>query len=215
MTFLRKYTKKLFRDGKISKYPFLDFSVGNPFEVNPSYLELYESKELENIKVRKGNDHTERHRLGIKYQNVLRYYLASCYCGLRHSDISSLRTNDIQGNFIVKEMQKGRLRRKKIVRIPIRKKLLSLLNTENPNKLVFDAPVYENKVSNHYLKAIAEAAGINKPLSFHSARHTFAINSLILGMGCRYFKKPRDEQMGQARHRRKYREGKHSMLPYL
>jgi len=191
MTFLRKYTKKLFRDGKISKYPFLDFSVGNPFEVNPSYLEpeelnklheLYESKELENIKVRRTNDRIERHCIGIKYQNVLRYYLASCYCGLRHSDISSLRTNDIQGNFIVKEMQKGRLRRKKIVRIPIRKKLLSLINTDNPDKLIFDAPVYDNKRTNEYLKAIAEAAGINKPLSFHSARHTFAINSLILGI---------------------------------
>jgi len=79
-------------------------------------------------------------------------------------------------------MQKGRLRRKKIVRIPIRKKLLSLLNTENPNQLIFDVPVFDNKVTNHYLKAIAEAAGINKALSFHSARHTFAINSLILGI---------------------------------
>jgi integrase len=118
----------------------------------------------------------------MKYQNVLRYYLASCYCGLRHSDISTLRTDDIQGNFIVKEMQKGRLRRKKTIRIPIRKKLLSLLNTENPNQLVFDVPVYDNKRTNEYLKAIAEAAGINKPLSFHSARHTFAINSLILGI---------------------------------
>jgi integrase len=191
MTFIRKYTKKLFRDGKISKYPFLDFSVGNPFEVNPSYLEpeelnklheLYESKELEHIKVRRYNEQIATHGVGMKYQNVLRYYLASCYCGLRHSDISTLRTDDIQGNFIVKEMQKGRLRRKKTIRIPIRKKLLSLLNTENPNQLVFDAPVFDNKRTNEYLKAIAEKAGIHKPLSFHSARHTFAINSLILGI---------------------------------
>src|ERR1700757_4206916 len=48
--------------------------------------------------------------------------------------------------------------------------------------MVFDEPVFDNKRTNEFLKVIAEIAGINKPLSFHSARHTFAINSLILGI---------------------------------
>ncbi|MBK7666658.1 MAG: phage integrase SAM-like domain-containing protein [Sphingobacteriaceae bacterium] len=55
LCFLRKYTKKLFNEGKISKYPFTEFVVGSPFIGEPEYLEpeelkklhdLYDSKEL-------------------------------------------------------------------------------------------------------------------------------------------------------------------------
>jgi len=35
-------------------------------------------------------------------------------------------------------------------------------------------PVYANQILNNYLKEIADFCGIEKPLSFHIARHTFA-----------------------------------------
>lgn len=35
-------------------------------------------------------------------------------------------------------------------------------------------PVYANQILNNYLKEIAEFCGIEKPLSFHIARQTFA-----------------------------------------
>lgn len=35
-------------------------------------------------------------------------------------------------------------------------------------------PIHTNQKFNHYLKAIAKAAGINKYLTTHTARHTFA-----------------------------------------
>lgn len=193
MIFIRKYTKLLFDAGKIGKYPFTDFVVGKPFEVETEYLEpgeraklhdLYDSKELIKIIRVAKNKHTKYREfpLGEKYQEVLRYYLASCYCGLRHSDIKTLKKEDIRGNFIVKELQKGRLGRKKTVRIPIRKRLFSLINANSKNGFAFDSPVMENSQTNKYLLAIVKIAGINKHITFHSARHTFAINSLILGV---------------------------------
>jgi site-specific recombinase XerD len=39
-----------------------------------------------------------------------------------------------------------------------------------------------NQKVNSYLKIIAELTGINKRLSFHSSRHTFATNSLEKGV---------------------------------
>lgn len=193
MCFLRKYTKKLFDDGKISRYPFTDFQVGKPFETEQEHLEpeeisklhdLYDSKELLKI-VKKSKSKYSKYKefnIGEKYQEVLRYALVACYCGLRHSDIKSLRTIHIKGNMIVKEMQKGRLKRKKTVRIPIRKRLLSLLDLNNSNGLIFESTVMENSQTNKYLKAIMKIAGINKHITFHCLRHTFAITALLLGM---------------------------------
>lgn len=114
MCFLRKYTKKLFDDGKIKPYPFSKFKVGSPFEANRDYLEpeelkqlhdLYDSKELLKVVKKAKSKHAQDFNIGEKYQEVLRYFLVACYCGLRHSDIKTLCRADIQGDFIVKVMK--------------------------------------------------------------------------------------------------------------
>lgn len=191
MCFIRKYTKKLFNDGVISKYPFADFIIGKPFEVDPAYLEaeelqklhdIYDSKELLKFVKKAKNKHAQDFNIGEKYQEILRYYLGACYCGLRHSDIKTLKTSEIKGSEIVKELQKGRLGRKKTVRIPIQQRLLSLLDLNNTSGLAFDSPVMECSQTNKYLMAIMEHAGIKKHITFHSSRHTFSVNSLKLGI---------------------------------
>jgi integrase len=192
MTCIRKYTLQLFTAGEIKNYPFSNYSVGSPEIGEPLYLEteelirlhdLYDSGELLNI-VRTADSKYTKYKtfpLGVKYQEVLKYYLASCYCGLRHSDIKTLSVNEIQNGTIVKEMKKGRKGVLKTVRIPVRKRFLSLLDLKS-NHFAFGVKVKENSQTNKYLKAIAEIAGINKNLTFHSSRHTFAINSLLLGI---------------------------------
>lgn len=191
LCFLRKYTKKLFNEGKISKYPFTEFIVGSPFIGEPEYLEpeelkklhdFYDSKELLNVIKKAKSKYAQDFNIGEKYQEVLRYYLGGCYSGLRHSDIKTLKVNEIKGNFIVKQLQKGRLKRKKTVRIPIRKRLLSMLDMNSLSGLAFENPVMENSQTNKYLKAIMKIAGIKKHITFHSSRHTFSINSLLLGI---------------------------------
>ncbi len=193
MCFLRKYTKKLFGEGRIKPYPFTTYTVGSPFEVEREYLDpeelsrlhdLYDSQVLTKI-VRVSKSKYTKYKefeIGKKYQEVLRYFLVSCYCGLRHSDIKTLCRNDIKGNYIIKEMQKGREGRKKTVRIPIRKRLFSLLDLNNPKGVLFENPVMEDSQTNKYLKAIMKEAKIEKHITFHCARHTFAIVSLLKGV---------------------------------
>lgn len=191
MCFLRKYTIKLFKEGRISQNPFNDFVVGSPVEVDLVYLEpeelnilhdLYDSKKLESIiKVRKSK-YARDFNIGIKLQEVLRYFLIACYTGFRHSDIKTLERSNIVGNIIVKKLYKSREGKEKTARIPIEKNFFSLLDMNNPNNLLFENPVMEDNQTNKYLELIMKEAGIKKHITFHKARYTFAVNSLILGM---------------------------------
>ena len=95
---------------------------------------------LKIIKVAKSK-YARDFNIGKKYQEVLRCFLVACYTGFRHSDIKTLRREHIKGKFIVKELIKGRKRRHKLVRIPIRKRLYSLLDMNNPTGLIFENPV--------------------------------------------------------------------------
>lgn len=114
-----------------------------------------------------------------KYQqNVLRYFLFSCFTGLRYTDVSELKKKHIQGDMISIEMHKV----KREVRIPITEKAKVLL----PNSLnLEDEEVFKvatNQVVNRVLKEIIKIAGIRKNITFHCARHTFATIALTLGI---------------------------------
>ncbi len=194
MCFIRKYTLKLFKAGKIKNYAFNTYVVGSPEIGEPLYLELdelnklqdlYDSGELLKI-VRNSKSKFTKYKifpLGEKYQEVLKYYLASCYCGLRHSDIKTLKTSEIRGSKIIKKMKKGRKGVRKTVEIPITTdRFECLIERNSENGFAFGVKVKENAQTNKYLKEIAKIAGIDKQLTFHSARHTFAITSLCLGI---------------------------------
>jgi integrase len=191
MCFLRKYTKKLFNDGLIGKYPFQNFTIGTPFLTEPEYCNpdelqllenLYKSKKLLDIVILAKNKYAVEYKIGERCQNVLKYYLASCYCGLRFSDIKTLKTSETNGTHIVKEMQKGKKNKKKTVYIPIHQKLSELIDNSETDGKAFGVDVFSNTQTNKLLKEITKIAGITKKLTFHSARHTFAINSLMLGI---------------------------------
>jgi integrase len=191
MCFLRKYTKRLYKLGKIRPYPFDDFKVGSPFEAELEFLEpeelnalhdLYDSKRLLTEVKSYNTKYAADFHIGEQLQKVLRYFLVACYTGLRHSDIKTLSPQHIKGKYIVKELVKGREGRKKLIRIPIRKRLQTLLSAPNPEDSIFRNNVMENAQTNKYLSKIMKICGINKHITFHIARHSFSIISLLLGV---------------------------------
>ncbi len=113
-----------------------------------------------------------------KLKDVLRCFLFSCYTGLRYRDIKNLRLKHIQNNMIILIMHKT----KRKVSIPLSKRALNLIdtNTKYPFQPLFK--VMSNQKLNQYLKDIAKIAGIDKHLTFHVARHTFATVSIELGI---------------------------------
>lgn len=107
---------------------------------------------------------------------ILRYFLFSCYTGLRYSDLRSLQKSSIKDKMIQINMHKTGY----LVNIPLSQKAQKLLQIENLTDHVFR--VYCNKVTNRILKNLGKQYGIQKKLTCHVARHTFATLSITLGI---------------------------------
>ena len=106
-------------------------------------------------------------------------FLFSCFTGLAYADVSKLTKNEIVKG-IDGEMWIYTTRRKTdtISRIPLLPSAMSIMakysdhpTCVNNNKVL---PVPSNQKVNEYLKEIAGICDIDKPLTFHIARHTFA-----------------------------------------
>lgn len=190
--FMRKYVKKLFDTEVIKKYPFRDISVGGPGQVEIEYLTIKELSKLHDLfmsgqllslwRVKKSK-HSKRYNIGCRYQMVLKLFLISCYTGLRFSDSIRFHSSPhkfIKGEYIVMELQKGRLGKKKQCRIPLRRQMNQILGEQTLS--VAEIRLTGDRWINLLLREILEIAGINKYMTFHGSRHTFAIVSLLLGM---------------------------------
>ena len=113
-----------------------------------------------------------------RVQQVRDVFLFCCFTGLAFSDVKSLNKKDIVEKdgqlWIVKKRQKT----KNWCNIPLMEPALQILERyeEHAGCIIHNRllPVYSNQKMNAYLKEIADLTGINKSLSTHSARHTFA-----------------------------------------
>jgi integrase/recombinase XerD len=104
-------------------------------------------------------------------------FLFSCYTGLRFSDALNLTINEIRNdgdsNFIyIKTKKTG-----ETVNIPytlVTTKIIEKYNNEYRKITGKILPNISNQKMNVYLKNLADLAGIEKKLTHHMARHTYA-----------------------------------------
>jgi site-specific recombinase XerD len=115
-------------------------------------------------------------KLHPSHDQVLKYFLFSCFTGLRISDVKKIRYDDIIDGQLVFIPVKTK-RYQKIVKVPLNETALWLIGSGKG--LIFDS--FTEQVTNRYLKEIASIAGINKIISFHVSRHTFAMRFLERG----------------------------------
>lgn len=147
----------------------------NPFNIErikrtkPNQVWLAKKELIKIVELYRSNE------LPPNLNKVLQYFLFSCFTGFRLSDVKGFKMEQIKGDFIIINPIKTKLVNNEMVTIPITKPIRTLLKEIVPHKtegLVFDC--FADQVTNRLLKKIAETAGINKDISFHSARHTFA-----------------------------------------
>lgn len=110
------------------------------------------------------------------YKNALQCFLFSCYSGLRYLDIKNLKYCDLSNGLIKVMMHKT----EEPVTVPIIPQAKKLIGSGFPKQKVFRT--YVNQYMNRTLKDIAQDAGINKTISFHCARHTFATIGITSGI---------------------------------
>ncbi|MDC1321734.1 site-specific integrase [bacterium] len=114
-------------------------------------------------------------------------FLFSCFTGLAYADVKKLSRNDIvigiDGDKWIKIKRSKTDTRSSIPLLPTALDILNKYNdhpdVSNKGRLL---PVLSNQKMNAYLKEIAVLSKINKNLTFHLARHTFA-TSITLSNG--------------------------------
>lgn len=118
--------------------------------------------------------------------NVRRAFIFCLYCGLRFCDVKDLTFRNVDySNRLLKFEQsktKGHSASSGVV-IPLNEGLLSLIGNlpedGNLDGFVFPLPSYESCCKS--VKRWVKRAGINKHISWHCARHSFAVNILNNG----------------------------------
>jgi site-specific recombinase XerD len=111
--------------------------------------------------------------IGDSDRLILGYFLFSCMTGLRISDVQKLSRNNFQDDFVSFVAQKTR----KNQSIALNKKALAVIAHE---PLLFEKKFADQHI-NDELKKIMRLLKINKKVSFHVARHTFATSFLRAG----------------------------------
>jgi len=105
---------------------------------------------------------------------VKRAFLFSCYCGLRLGDVRELQWSNIKDDNSI-ELTQGKTQEP--LYIPLHHEAISLLGQRGePNAFVFNIP--SNTALGVAIKVWTARANINKDITFHCARHTFATLAL-------------------------------------
>ena len=163
----RKIVNKCVQYGWLVKDPFLGFDM--------------RKKDVERIPLNKEEIQIVANKSLVSERlNVVRdIFLFCCYTGLSYADVKKLKRSEI--NFGIdgeKWIFTNREKTETSSRIPLLPMPLTIMakydqhpQCVNDDKVL---PVLSNQKMNSYLKEIADVCGIQRKLTFHIARHTFA-----------------------------------------
>ena len=114
-----------------------------------------------------------------RLQLVKDLFIFCCYTGLAYHEMSSLRKEHITKGFDSNQwIQLKRQKTNKMISIPLLPKAKAILVKYNEVG-EYALPKFSNQKINSYLKEIAGIVGINKSISHHMARKTFASTVLL------------------------------------
>ncbi|WP_158975384.1 MULTISPECIES: site-specific integrase [Flavobacteriaceae] len=165
VAYFKKIVRVAYANGWLDKDPFYNFKL-RPQTIDKEFLS---NNELDKL--------IQSDFSIPRLEHVRDVFIFSCYTGLAYVDVAKLKEDDIvlgmDGRLWIKV---NRTKTKTLSSIPILPIAEQIINKyaslpKIDNKLL---PVYSNQRTNGYLKEIADLSGINKKLTFHMARHTFA-----------------------------------------
>jgi len=154
-------------NGWIQKNPFINYK-SKMVEVERAFLSMEEIETMLN-----------KVFVSDRLNQVKDIFLFSCFTGLAYADVKKLSRKNIaigvDGDHWIYINRTKTDTRSNIPILPIASFLLEKYKEHpqvvNQEKLL---PILSNQKMNSYLKEIADACDINKELTFHIARHTFA-----------------------------------------
>ena len=163
----RKPIKIAVAEGYLDKDPF---ALHKPGRVRTAVIFL-SVEELERFE--------KHHFVQLRLQLVRDLFIFCCYTGLAYNEMSSLKREHIIKGFDGNEwIQMTRQKTSKLISIPLLPKAKAILD-KYVEVADYALPRFSNQKINSYLKEISEIVGINKPISHHMARKTFASTVLL------------------------------------
>ena len=115
-----------------------------------------------------------RNPLADEYDNIQTMFLFSCLTGLRYSDIQGLRWRNVKRNGKHLHLEFHQQKTDTFERLPLCAEAEEILRGQTHNgEYVFRKET--NQKVNIVLKRWCKEARVKKPISFHSARHTFCV----------------------------------------
>ena len=154
------------KEGLIERNPYDFFRIPEPLRK----LVFLDTAEIERLRKYKGLSRLEKTR---------DMFLFQCLTGMSYRDMQELKLVDLQKKGERYYIIKPRGKTKGMQIIPIMQEAYDIALKHNEGEKVF--PNLTNQRMNGYLKEIATICGINKTLTTHLGRHTFA--TLMLGKG--------------------------------
>lgn len=162
-----KYLKQVLNYAVSNGY--LQYNILNSYKVErePVAIDFLDSDELNKI--------INFETIIPRYQKARDAFLFGCFTGLAYIDIKTLRPEhlekDADGRIWIK---KKRVKTGVLSRIPLLPMAKLLLDKYNGTKAGVVFPIQDPTDINEYLKDIAMLCNINKRITFHTSRHTFA-----------------------------------------
>ncbi|PKG52911.1 site-specific integrase [Olleya sp. 1-3] len=115
-----------------------------------------------------------------KLQKVKDMFVFCCYTGLAYLEMANLKSENVIINFDGnKWIQIKRQKTQKVISIPLLSNAELILKKYENLEVETLLPVISNQKFNSYLKEISELLGIDKRLTHHIARKTFATTVLL------------------------------------
>ena len=165
---VRKIIKLAIAEGYLQKDPFLMYKPKR-YERKVVYLDAKELTRLE-----------EYCFAQTRLSQVRDMFVFCCYTGLAYAEMSVLSEEHIikgfDGNEWIHMYRKKTNAKVSVPLLPKAKVVLARYKNISDDKLL---PVISNQKFNSYLKEIAEVIGIDKRLTHHIARKTFATTVLL------------------------------------
>ena len=163
----RKIVNRCIRNGWLDRDPFVGFKMTKR-EVIPEFLTEHE---LNTIATKKFSSE--------RLKQIRDVFLFCCYTGLACADVEKLKPAEIAiGIDGSKWIFTNRQKTDTLSRIPLLPVAIDILEKYKGHPSCINSekvlPVLSNQKYNDYLKEIAGICDINKKMTSHTARHTFA-----------------------------------------
>ena len=164
---LRTILLKALAEGHLFKQPYANFKL-NSVKTDREFLSQDELNKIIKLDL--------SHNKSL--DKVKDLFIFSVYTGLRFQDAQSLTTDNMgkyKSKEFIKFIQQKTARAIEIPLLPVPSKIIEKYS-KTPEREVFKKllPEISNQKVNAYLKVIADLSGLNRTISHHIARHTFA-----------------------------------------